>query len=183
MKRLFDICSASIALVLCWPLLLFVALLIPLYDGGPVLFRQTRLGRGMRPFSVYKFRTMQDGEITRIGYWLRATGIDELPQFVNVLRGEMSGVGPRPLTEQDVVRLGWDQRGAAARFRARPGMTGLAQLYAGTSARRSLACDRLYCQHPNVFFDASIITWSVLINVLGKQRVRRWLARRRTGSA
>src|SRR5687767_15494704 len=76
-------------------------------DGGPVRFRPPRLGRRRRPFSILKIRTMRDGRVTRVGTALRATGLDEIPQFLNILSGEMSAVGPRPLTEADVRRLGW----------------------------------------------------------------------------
>ena len=97
-----------------------IAAAILLLDGRPVLFRQTRLGRGRRPFTILKFRSMRDGEVTALGRVLRSTGLDELPQLVNVLDGELSAVGPRPLTEADVQRLGWtvpayDFRGAFRR--------------------------------------------------------------------
>ena len=91
-----------------------IAAAIVLEDGWPVLFRQERLGRRRRPFTILKFRSMRDGRITRVGRMLRATGLDELPQFINILRGEMSAVGPRPLTESDVDAARVD--GAAVRF-------------------------------------------------------------------
>jgi lipopolysaccharide/colanic/teichoic acid biosynthesis glycosyltransferase len=109
-KRTFDFVAALLGLVLLAPLLLLVALLIRLDSSGPVFFRQERIGRGFRPFRIYKFRTMvydaprrggpitfgPDPRITRLGRVLRKTKIDELPQLLNVLRGEMSFVGPRP---------------------------------------------------------------------------------------
>jgi lipopolysaccharide/colanic/teichoic acid biosynthesis glycosyltransferase len=109
-KRTFDFVVALVGLVLLSPLLLLVALLIKLDSPGPALFRQERIGKGFRPFRIYKFRTMvhdapcrggpitfgTDPRITRLGRVLRKTKIDEFPQLINVLRGEMSFVGPRP---------------------------------------------------------------------------------------
>ena len=109
-KRLFDLIGAALALLLLAPLLLLVALAIRLDSPGPVFFRQERVGRGGVPFRIHKFRTMradapalgpqvtvgQDARITRVGHWLRNRRIDELPQFIDVLLGRMSLVGPRP---------------------------------------------------------------------------------------
>ena len=110
MNRCLDLLLAGVALILCGPLLLFVAVLIKVGDGGPALFRQERIGRNFRVFNLLKLRTMcinaekfggqvtvdGDARVTRIGHWLRKTKIDELPQLWNVLRGDMSFVGPRP---------------------------------------------------------------------------------------
>lgn len=115
-KRAFDIAMASLGLLLLSPLLLLVTLLIKLDSSGPAFFRQERMGRGFRPFRLYKFRTMvpdaphrggpitygADPRITRVGRILRKAKIDELPQLINVLRGEMSLVGPRPEVRQYV---------------------------------------------------------------------------------
>jgi lipopolysaccharide/colanic/teichoic acid biosynthesis glycosyltransferase len=138
-KRLFDVASAAAGLVLISPLLAVVAVLVRLDSAGPVIFRQTRVGRGFRPFTIYKFRTMTaetgkpgapltfagDPRITRVGRWLRATKIDELPQLFNVLRGDMSLVGPRPEVPEyvDIFR---DRFGPV--LRVRPGLTDPASL-------------------------------------------------------
>jgi len=90
-----------------------------LEDGAPILFRQTRLGLDRRPFTILKFRSMRDDKVTRIGGLIRATGLDELPQFVNILRGDMSAVGPRPLTAVDAARLGWTTPDYDFRWRIR----------------------------------------------------------------
>jgi lipopolysaccharide/colanic/teichoic acid biosynthesis glycosyltransferase len=107
-KRCFDLLGATLALLLLWPLLLVVAVLVKFDSPGPVFFRQTRVGQHGVPFEIHKFRTMQhgapglqitvgaDARITRCGAWLRRTRIDELPQFIDVLQGSMSLVGPRP---------------------------------------------------------------------------------------
>jgi polysaccharide biosynthesis protein PslA len=145
-KRLFDLLVSGIAVILLSPLLLVVVLAILIEDGRPVLFVQPRLGRGNTFFPIYKFRTMQDERsdsagaqstardderITRVGRMLRRTSIDELPQLFNVLRGEMSLVGPRPhaIGSQAGDKLFWeiDQR-YWLRHALKPGVTGLAQI-------------------------------------------------------
>jgi len=145
-KRVFDLGFSLCALLLASPVLLLAALAIKLEDGGPVLFKQRRLGRGNRFFSIYKLRTMRvetndadghrstaraDDRITRIGHFLRRTSIDELPQLLNVVRGEMSMVGPRPhaLGSQAGDKLFWEiDTRYWQRHSLRPGITGLAQI-------------------------------------------------------
>ncbi len=116
-KRLFDIFWSSVGLLVLWPLFVAIALAIKLEDGGPVIFRQERIGYRGRPFTIWKFRTMvvdaerlgrrltvgRDPRITRVGHWLRKAKLDELPQLVNVLVGQMSFVGPRPEVPQYVA--------------------------------------------------------------------------------
>src|SRR5437868_6370667 len=128
LKRAFDLVGAVAGVVVFAPVMVVAAVGILLDDGRPILFRQARVGYRRRPFSIFKFRSMRDGRVTRVGRVLRATGLDEVPQFFNILRGEMSGVGPRPLTEADIARLGWNDRGVDFRWRVNPGLTGLAQL-------------------------------------------------------
>jgi lipopolysaccharide/colanic/teichoic acid biosynthesis glycosyltransferase len=139
MKRGFDIIMAFTALVLLIPLMIVVAMFIKLDSEGPVLFRQQRVGRGFRPFWIYKFRTMRksvgqdgsqvtvgnDSRITRVGRFLRQTKLDELPQLINILRGDMSFVGPRPEVPR-YVRL--FQREYREILTVRPGLTDLASL-------------------------------------------------------
>jgi exopolysaccharide biosynthesis polyprenyl glycosylphosphotransferase len=149
-KRLFDIAAAAVALLLLSPLLLGVAVAIKLHDGGPLLFRQQRIGRNGQPFPMIKFRSMvleaeemledllvanesdgvlfkikEDPRITRVGRFLRRYSIDELPQLVNVLRGEMSLVGPRPPLPSEVDRYALEVH---RRLLVRPGLTGLWQV-------------------------------------------------------
>jgi len=123
-KRLFDILVSAIGLLVLWPAFLVIAALIKLEDGGPVFYRQERIGYKGRRFKMWKFRTMvvnaeklgksltigKDPRITRVGYWLRKYKLDELPQLLNVLSGEMSLVGPRPEVPQYVALYSPDQR-------------------------------------------------------------------------
>jgi lipopolysaccharide/colanic/teichoic acid biosynthesis glycosyltransferase len=127
-KRAFDVVGACAGLIVFAPVMAVAAAAVFIDDGGPVLFRQQRLGYRRRPFSIIKIRTMRDGRITRVGKVLRASGLDEIPQFFNILSGEMSAVGPRPLTEDDVRRLGWTGIAFDFRWETKPGLTGLAQL-------------------------------------------------------
>ena len=136
-KRIFDLALTSLGLVILSPVLLLLALAVRLAHGAPVLFTQKRPGHFGRPFYIYKFRTMTDqrdelGEllpdaerITRLGRFLRATSLDELPELFNVLRGEMSLVGPRPLLMQYLPRYSPEQ---ARRHHTLPGITGWAQV-------------------------------------------------------
>ena len=138
-KRAFDIVVSFVGLVGLFPLMLLVAALIKLDSSGPVFFRQERIGRGFRPFQILKFRTMidnaqtkgrlitlaQDPRITRVGRILRHTKIDELPQLINVLNGDMSLVGPRPEVRRYVEAF---QKDYEEILQVRPGITDLASL-------------------------------------------------------
>src|SRR5262245_20055822 len=139
MKRLLDIVVSLIGLICLFPLLIVVALLIKLDSTCPVFFRQTRMGRRFRPFQILKFRTMvqdsstsgksftvgDDPRITRVGWFLRKTKIDELPQLINILRGEMTFVGPRPEVPQYVELFRKDYEEI---LKIRPGITDLASI-------------------------------------------------------
>ncbi len=161
-KRAFDLLGAALALVLLCPLLLLLALVIRLDSPGPVFFRQERVGRFGRPFRIHKFRSMveqaptlgppltvgSDARITRSGRWLRRTRLDELPQLIDVLRGDMSLVGPRPEVPRYVQHYPPDLRERA--LAVRPGITdpsSLANL--DEAARLAAAADpeREYIQH------------------------------------
>ncbi len=177
--RSFDLAFATAGLLLFSPVFLLAALAIWLEDGFPLLFLQQRLGRFGCPFEIYKFRSMRDGKVTRVGAWLRRSGIDEAAQFLNVLRGDMAMVGPRPLTAADSVRLGWDMPARAHRWKATPGITGLAQVLAGRSEKYSRRLEDLYLRRHNRGLDLALIAVSFAMNVLGKARVRAALARAR----
>jgi lipopolysaccharide/colanic/teichoic acid biosynthesis glycosyltransferase len=175
LKRLFDVAGAIAGLIVFAPVLAVVTAAILLADGRPVLFAQPRLGRGRQPFTILKFRSMRDGRITRVGRLLRATGLDELPQFVNILRGDMSAVGPRPLTEHDAARLGWLTPRHDFRWRVSPGLTGLAQMLGPPSAPGSLGLDRYYVSRGTLRLDIRLVAYSFIVNALGKARARRFL--------
>lgn len=137
MKRLIDILFSGFGLLLVWPVLLVIAL-IGWFDNGSPLFRQVRVGRFQKPFTLVKFRSMRQGtpsvgshlvsvaSITPFGHFLRRTKLDELPQLWNVLKGEMSLVGPRPclFNQEELIA----ERAARSVYNARPGITGLAQV-------------------------------------------------------
>jgi lipopolysaccharide/colanic/teichoic acid biosynthesis glycosyltransferase len=158
MKRLFDIVVAAAGLIVLCPLFAIIAVLIKWDSNGPVFFKQSRIGRHFRPFFIYKFRTMlwdapatgplltvgDDPRITRVGRWLRRTKLDELPQLINILTGDMSFVGPRPEVER-YVRLFRTEY--AEILQVRPGITDLASLkYRGESTllARSLKPEEEY---------------------------------------
>ncbi|MCG8101648.1 MAG: sugar transferase [Candidatus Thiodiazotropha taylori] len=165
-------------LALFAPLLLIILVLILLEDGAPVVFAQQRIGRHFRPFTLYKLRSMRNGKVTRVGGWLRKTGLDEILQFINVLKGSMSLVGPRPLTREDARRLNlYDE--SLPRFRLRPGITGMAQLYAGQGFRVTQFLERNYIERQSLCLDLLLVLCSLLVNLFGKQRFLVWLRRER----
>lgn len=156
LKRTMDIVVAGGALLFFAPLLMLIAILIKLESPGPVLFRQSRGGLNGQAFTIFKFRSMRcqengakvvqarrdDDRITTVGRFIRKTSIDELPQLINVLRGDMSIVGPRPHAVAHDEQYGALISNYHLRFRARPGLTGLAQikgLRGGTSALEAMA--------------------------------------------
>ncbi|MEL7082937.1 MAG: sugar transferase [Cyanobacteria bacterium J06597_1] len=187
LKRAFDAVMATLLLSVFIPLFLAIAIGIKVDSPGPVLFKQERMGLGERPFSIYKFRTMvtdaeqlqhkleeqnsspdgilfkmeRDPRITRAGQWLRRTSLDELPQILNVLRGEMSLVGPRPLPLRDVSRFeSWHH----ARHRVLPGITGLWQVRGRSHVldfNDAIALDLEYIQQWSLWLDIRLL-WETL---------------------
>ena len=174
-KRALDVLVAGTACAAFAPLVAGIAVASWLEDSGSPLFAQPRVGRERQPFTIFKLRSMRQQQVTRVGRWLRRTGMDELPQFVNVLRGEMSVVGPRPLTRQDVERLGWHDAPHDWRFATSPGITGLSQLFARPTLRSTRRLDRLYLQRQNLLLDLRIIALSFAVNLAGKRTIRHWM--------
>lgn len=196
MKRILDVSLATIATLVFAPVMLGIALLVKIVSPGPILFRQTRVGYLGRPFECLKFRTMRpnaatsahssylaelmtqekpmtkldrkgDPRVIPFGGILRATGLDELPQLFNVLRGEMSLVGPRPCTLSEYnLYTTWHKR----RLRAKPGITGLWQVSGknDTTFSEMIDLDIRYCERWDLGMDLSIIsrTWQVIFKQL-----------------
>ncbi|MGE0554283.1 MAG: sugar transferase [Gemmatimonadales bacterium] len=181
MKRLFDLVVATALLVALLPLFLAIALVILLTMGRPIFFRQQRPGRGGRPFTLVKFRTMSVGasrpedqrdearRLTRVGALLRATSLDELPELVNVLRGEMSLVGPRPLLLEYLPLYTEEQ---ARRHEVRPGITGWAQVHGRNTLpwEERFAMDVWYVDHRSFRLDLRIL-WLTLAQVARRSGV------------
>jgi lipopolysaccharide/colanic/teichoic acid biosynthesis glycosyltransferase len=178
-KRWLDIAVGLGGLAMAAPALAVAGGAILITDGGPVLFRQERLGLGRRPFVLFKLRTMRGGAVAPLGRWLREWGIDELPQLVNIVRGDMSLVGPRPLTLADVERLGWSHARYDARWTVRPGLSGPGQLRlrGPCDARVTWRYDRRYARHASLRRDIAILAASGVVLLAGKERARRLLRR------
>jgi exopolysaccharide biosynthesis polyprenyl glycosylphosphotransferase len=173
LKRLFDLLGAGLLLLLSSPALLTCALAVRLSSPGPVLYRQTRVGRGQRPFTLLKLRTMRvdaeqgeevlatpgDARLTAVGAFLRRTRLDELPQLLNVLAGAMSLVGPRPERPGFVRSYLANVPGYAERFSMRPGLTGLAQVNGeyDSTAENKLRYDLAYMANWSLWLDLSIL--------------------------
>lgn len=171
----FDICIALLVLVGLSPILLIVILIILIVERKAPFFFQDRIGLRRGAFKIYKFRTMLNNEITPLGKILRKTGIDELPQLVNIIKGQMSFVGPRPLTKNDIERLGWDRDYYDHRWSVRPGIVGLAQLTPVCHKKMSWFYDQLYIKTRSIWLDFKILTAAVLIPFVGKQTVKNWI--------
>jgi exopolysaccharide biosynthesis polyprenyl glycosylphosphotransferase len=186
-KRALDVLVATILGVVFLPILMIVAVLIR-RDGGPVLFKQVRIGEGGRPIEIYKLRTMREGpdqlraqwaalddpRVTRVGRFLRRTHLDELPQLVNVLRGEMSLVGPRPEQPEFVARLEQALPFYARRHLLKPGITGWAQVrcgYAGSDVASAwkLSHDLYYLKHRSLGFDLALLGETIRTLVANQQ--------------
>lgn len=165
-KRLFDLLVSLIGLIVLSPLLLLLALLVRVNLGSPVLFCQPRPGYKGKIFNLYKFRSMKDGtgsdeeRLTKFGRILRASSLDELPELLNVLKGEMSLVGPRPLLVQYLERYNAEQ---ARRHDVRPGITGWAQVHGrnAISWEEKFRLDVWYVDHQSLWLDLKILFMTV----------------------
>ena len=174
-KRLFDIAFSLVALmVFCLPILIIV-LIFKLCYNHPILFYQERIGKDKIVFRIIKFQTLIDEKPTKLGAFLRRSGLDELPQFINVFIGEMSIVGPRALTGKDILRLGWDNSHYDLRWKIKPGITGLAQIYGGQNKKTSWFWDKKYIGSHGIALDLYLLAVSFLMNVIGKRKVRRMI--------
>lgn len=181
MKRAIDVVAASLLLLILFPVLLVTALLIAGRMGRPVLFRQVRPGQDEAPFEMLKFRTMRDAfdadgnpladadRLTRLGRFLRASSIDELPEFWNVLKGDMSLVGPRPLLMEYLPRYTAEQR---RRHAVRPGVTGWAQVNGrnALSWEQKFALDTWYVDNRSLRLDMRIL-WMTVAKVVRREGI------------
>jgi rhamnosyl/mannosyltransferase len=190
-KRLFDAALSGVGLILSAPVWAVAAALVKLEDGGPVFFRQERVGQNGRTFDVLKFRSMVvhaerdhgplqatagDARVTRIGRFMRATAMDELPQLVNIFRGDMSFVGPRALRPGEIEARGdgsvvamEEVEGYAERTAVQPGLTGIAQIYAprDVTRRHKFRYDRVYVKRRSFWLDIRLILLSFWISLRG----------------
>lgn len=196
-KRAFDLFLSGLGLILSSPLWAVIALAIKIEDGGPVFYRQLRVGKDNREFTSFKFRSMvadaeqkwgavpaaaHDLRITRVGRLMRSTAMDELPQLWNILRGEMSFVGPRPEWVELVKKFRVEIPGFDRRHAVTPGLTGLAQIYGDSELprRQKLRYDLLYIKRRSLWIDLRLIVFSFLVTFSGGWEVRaakvpRWL--------
>lgn len=182
MPHAVDRLIAALALVVLSPLILAAAVWIKLDSRGPVIYRQLRVGRGERPFEMLKLRTMRQGSdpvgvgtavlrgdprVTRSGAFLRRTSLDEVPNLVNVLRGEMAIVGPRPALAAHVDHFGI---AGHARFDVLPGITGWAQVQgrAGIPWEERIELDAWYARHRSAWLDARILARTLWLVATGK---------------
>lgn len=179
-KRAFDICVATAAGIAVAPIVATAALAVKIETPGPVIFTQQRLGRGVSTFNIYKLRTMRHGnrstgevlpgnpDTTRVGRVLRRLKIDELPQIYNVLRGEMSIVGPRPFLEDSIEDLTED---GIHRFLIKPGLTGHAQTNGNITLSWPVRWryDRAYVDNVSFLFDAKILLKTLSVILFGEK--------------
>ena len=180
-KRVFDICVAALLLLILSPVFIVAAVLIKVDSPGPIFFKQRRVGMNLIPFTILKFRTMtnEKREVTRIigkangvtksGYWMRRFKIDELPQLINVLRGEMSLIGPRPSIIQHLNQMTKVQK---KRYEVRPGLTGLAQVSGNIylSWEDRFKYDLLYISKLSFFMDLKILWRTAGVVLNGEQK-------------
>jgi exopolysaccharide biosynthesis polyprenyl glycosylphosphotransferase len=186
LKRTFDLVVSSALLLLASPILLIVFIMVRATSAGPVFYRQERIGLGGKPFHVLKFRTMNvdaerhsgpvlasehDPRITKIGRLLRATRLDELPQMLNVIKGEMSLVGPRPERPYFVQRFEKELPAYELRHAVKPGITGLAQVVGryGTTVESKLHFDLLYIYNYSLLLDLKVLLQTVRVVLQGEQ--------------
>jgi len=179
-KRTMDIVLCSLAMIIAAPIMLAVAIAIKLEDGGPVFYKQMRLTRGGREFAILKFRSMivdaekyagavfasdNDPRITKVGKFIRATRLDEIPQILNILKGDMSIVGPRPERKVFADQFAQEIPEFPYRLKVRGGLTGYAQIYGkyNTSAYDKLRLDMMYIENYSLLLDIKLIILTVRI--------------------
>ena len=188
-KRIIDFCVATVCLIVFSPLFLICFILVKREDGGPAIFKQERIGRFGRPFTIYKFRSMRvdaekdgpqlfghehDRRMTKIGRFLRDHHLDELPQLWNVLTGDMAFIGPRPERKYYIDQIIAHDPRYAYLYQIRPGVTSYATLYNGYTDTmekmlRRLELDLYYLEHRSAWFDAKILFKTFVNIAFGKK--------------
>ena len=193
MKRFLDLTATTLLSPIIVPLCLFLGALVKITSRGPIIYKETRLGQSGKPFALYKFRTMTqnahlqqetlkdkkqgdgpmfkleyDPRVTPLGRWLRKTSLDELPQFWNVLKGDMSLVGPRPLADREMK---WNASWREMRLLVKPGITGLWQVKTGIYSDFSdwIIYDLHYVQNHTLWLDLNILFLTLARVVKGRQ--------------
>ena len=187
LKWIFDRLASMMGLLILWPILILVAIMIRVkMPGGPVIFKQKRVGQDGKLFTMYKFRSMRvqsekrekkgwtrknDPRVTPVGKFIRKTSIDELPQLFNILKGDMSLIGPRPERPQFVEKFMEEIPRYNVKHQVRPGLTGWAQvngLRGDTSIRKRVEYDIYYIENWSVFFDIKIIIMTFFTGFINK---------------
>lgn len=174
-KILTDFTGSLLGLILTLPVLVVAIFLILLFDRQNPFFIQGRVGKSKKIFQIIKLRTMKNNQVTGLGNILRKSGIDELPQLLNILFFQMSFVGPRPLTQADIERLGWHDVYHQMRWNVRPGITGLAQLSPVCHKKMSWFLDQKYIHCQSILLDLKIAFSSVAVLFVGKKKAVQWI--------
>lgn len=184
-KRILDIISSLLGLVIGLPIMVIIAILIKIEDRGPIFYTQERLGKNEKKFLVYKMRSMRvdaekhggaqwaqkdDPRVTKIGKFIRKTRIDEIPQLFNILKGDMSLIGPRPERPELTYEFDKEIPGFIERLYIKPGLTGLAQVNGGydISPKDKLKWDMIYIKNRSILLDISIILKTVGVVFTGE---------------
>lgn len=187
-KRILDIIFSFIGIIILSPIFLLVAIAIKIDSKGPVIFKQKRLGKDGKEFNIYKFRSMVvgaekigtgvyskkgDSRVTKVGKFIRMTSIDELPQLVNILKGEMSFIGPRPVLTYHPWKLEEYTKEQAKRFNVRPGITGWAQIHGRKQVEweKRIELDNYYVKNISLFLDLKILLKTVKVVLSAKDNV------------
>lgn len=183
-KRVCDIICALAVFIFLWPLYLVVAILVKTKLGSPIYFKQVRPGKDGKLFTMYKFRSMTDAKdengnllpdgerLTKFGKWLRKTSLDEMPEAINILKGEMSVIGPRPLLVKDYVFFSDEVK---RRQNVRPGLSGLAQINGrnGISWEEKFEFDLKYIEHVSLWKDIKIVSNTIFKAFVKKENIDR----------
>lgn len=184
-KRTFDVIASLIGLIVGIPLIFIFGVLIKLEDNGPIIYKQERLGKDHKKFNVYKLRSMKtdaekiggaqwakknDDRVTKVGKFIRKTRIDEIPQLFNILKGDMSLIGPRPERPELTYKFNKEIPGFVNRLCIKPGLTGLAQVNGGydISAEEKLKWDMIYIKKRSIFMDINILFKTVGVIFTGE---------------